>query len=219
MGRRGIFVDRDGVLCRGASSYVKSWEEFHWLAGALDGLLVLYPVGLPVIVVTNQSAVNRRLTTASEVADIHARMRAAVQEHGGRLDAVYFCPHRPDEGCQCRKPGQSLFRKAAEEWGIGLTGSYIVGDSRADLEAGWELNMKIILVRTGLGRETEANLGERRTNLVVVTDFLEAARWIRTRELDGALPTVGRHVWPSASSLNSASGEKVPVVRARKGVR
>lgn len=181
--RPGIFLDRDGVLCENRATYVRSWNEFCWLPGALEGLRILGRLGLPVIVVTNQSAINRGLATSAEVQDIHARMSADIRQAGGCVDAIYVCPHRPDEHCDCRKPGQSPFRQAAIEWAVDLSNSYLVGDNPADLEVGWDLQMFVILVRTGLGRETEFGLGDQQENLLVVRDFLAAARQIHCREM------------------------------------
>ncbi len=182
MSRPGIFLDRDGVLCENLATYVRSWHEFRWLPGALEGLRILARLGLPVIVVTNQSAINRGLATTAEVADIHARMSADIRRAGGRVDAIYVCPHRPDEDCDCRKPAQTLFQRAAGEWAVDFKSSYLVGDSPADLEAGWSLQMYVILVRTGRGRETEAACGHGPEGLLVVPDLKEAACVIRSRE-------------------------------------
>lgn len=181
MSRPGIFLDRDGVLCENLATYVRSWNEFRWFPGALDGLRILGRLGLPVIVVTNQSVINRGLATTAEVKDIHARMSADIRKAGGRVDAIYVCPHRPDEDCACRKPGQALFQRAAGEWAVDLKSSYLVGDSPADLHTGWSLQMFVILVRTGLGKVTESTLGQARGNLKVVSDLLDAARLIQWR--------------------------------------
>ncbi len=204
MPRRGIFLDRDGVLCENLPTYVKSWAEFRWLPAALGGMHVLARVGLPVIMVTNQSVVNRGLTTLASVASIHARMRAEIEQSGGRLDAIYECPHRPDEGCNCRKPGALLFRRAAAEWSLDLGSSYLIGDSRADLHAGWNLGMTVLLVRTGLGKKTEAELDGQRRGVLVVSDLMEAAQWIRAQETSlgpDAMPVPAMAVPPHATSL------------------
>jgi len=175
-----IFLDRDGVLCENRATYVKSWREFRWIPGAQEALRILARLDVPVVIVTNQSAINRGLTTAERVEDLHARLRHAVQRARGRLDAVYVCPHRPGEGCACRKPGVLLFRRAATELGLDLTRSYLVGDTLADLQAGWSLNMRVILVRTGLGEQTARRLGRGRGDVRFTRDILEAARWVET---------------------------------------
>jgi len=176
-----IFLDRDGVLCENRSTYVKVWQEFQWIPGARQALSIFERLDIPVVLVTNQSAINRGLTTLDAVVSLHDQMRQAIRDAGGRLDAVYICPHRPDEGCACRKPGVLLFRRAAAELEVDLTGSYLIGDDLSDLQAGWDLNLRVILVRTGLGQETAARLNRDDRQVRIVRDVLEAARWIATR--------------------------------------
>lgn len=173
-----VFLDRDGVLCENRSTYVKAWREFRWIPGARDALRMLARLGLPVVMVTNQSAVNRGLTTIEQVRDLHLRMQRVIRRWHGRLDAVYICPHRPDEECACRKPGLLLFHQAAEELGLDFERSYMIGDGLSDLRAGWDLNMRVILVRTGLGEETAARLDGAASRVGIVRDVREAVRWI-----------------------------------------
>lgn len=173
-----VFLDRDGVLCENSPAYVKSWQEFHWIPGALEALRILARLGMPVVIVTNQSAINRGLTTLDAVHNLHDQMRSAIREAGGRLDAIYVCPHRPDEGCACRKPGVLLFRNAAIELGLELADSYMIGDSLSDLQTGWDLNMRVILVRTGLGGKAAAQLDGEALRVHIVRDVREAAGWI-----------------------------------------
>lgn len=173
-----VFIDRDGVLCDNRATYVKEWGEFDWIPGAQEGMRVLARLELPIVMVTNQSAVNRGLTTLRKVHDIHARMRSTIQHTGGRLDAIYYCPHRPEEECACRKPGLLLFHKAATELGLDLTRSYLIGDNFSDLQAGWDLGLQVVLVRTGLGLQTAAQLDAAKRQVVTVQSVLEAAHWI-----------------------------------------
>jgi len=174
----GIFLDRDGVLCENRADYVKTWSEFKWIPGALDALRMLAELELPIIMVTNQSAVNRGLTTLEDVRDIHARMAADVRQAGGRVDAIYVCPHRPDEGCGCRKPGVLLFQTAAQDLAVALERSYLIGDNLTDLEVGWALGLQVILVRTGLGTGTADRIRGDGRQVLVLPDVADAARWI-----------------------------------------
>ena len=103
------------------------------------------------MVVTNQAAVNRGIITASAVGDIHRRMTAELTARGGRIDRIIYCPHRPDEGCDCRKPESGMLLQAAEEMGINLAGSYMVGDAATDLIAGSRVGCQTYLVLTGRG--------------------------------------------------------------------
>ena len=149
---RAVFIDRDGVVCRNREDYVKSWEEFHFLPGALDALARLAQTDLRIVVVTNQSAINRGIVPAEVVESIHARMVSAIEANGGRVDGVFYCPHRPDEGCSCRKPRPGLLLRAAEQLALDLEGSYLVGDAESDMRAGRAVGCRRFLVLTGRGR-------------------------------------------------------------------
>lgn len=173
-----VFIDRDGVLCENRATYVKTWSEFRWIPGAQEAMRILAGLELPIVMVTNQSAVNRQLTTMEQVHNLHREMQRAIAHGHGRLDAIYVCPHRPDEGCACRKPGLLLFAQAAADLRIDFQRSYLVGDSLSDLRAGWDLNMRVLLVRTGLGEDTAARLDGAAPPVLIVGDILEAARWI-----------------------------------------
>jgi histidinol-phosphate phosphatase family protein len=131
--RRAAFLDRDGVLPE--HDYVKSPAEFTWLAGAREGVLRLNREGWLVLVVTNQRGVARGLMTAQDVDAIHARAQRELAEIGARVDAFYFCPHRDEDACACRKPQPGLILRAAQEWRVDLEGSFLVGDDERDVTA------------------------------------------------------------------------------------
>lgn len=150
---RGIFLDRDGVICKNRSDYVKSWEEFQFLPGAKDSLVKLAKLGLPIIVITNQSAIGRKIISASTVEDIHRRMVAEIESCGGRIDKVLYCPHQPDDECNCRKPEPGMLQQAASEMKLDLCNSYMVGDATSDLIAGLRVGCHTFLVLTGRGVE------------------------------------------------------------------
>lgn len=150
---RAVFLDRDGVICKNRSDHVKSWEEFEFLPGAIDSLVTLARLELPIFVVTNQAVINRGMTTASSVEDIHRQMVSEISAHGGRIDDVLYCPHRPDEQCACRKPEPGLLLKAAQRWNIDLTQSYMVGDAATDILAGQQVGCRTFIVLTGRGSQ------------------------------------------------------------------
>src|SRR5690242_12788192 len=112
-----VFLDRDGVICYNRSDHVKSWAEFRLLPGALPALARLTQAGCRVVVITNQAVINRGQMTAAQVEDIHQRMVAAVAAAGGHIDLVIYCPHRPDEGCACRKPRPGMVLAAGARLG------------------------------------------------------------------------------------------------------
>ncbi len=151
-----VFLDRDGVINRDSEDYVKSWEEFEFLPGSLAALARLAAAGLRVIVITNQSAVNRGMITLGGLMDIHRRMRRAVAAAGGRVDDVFFCPHRPDENCACRKPAPGMIRAAARKYGLAPLRSAMVGDSARDVACGINAGCgRTVLVTSGLDPGTE----------------------------------------------------------------
>lgn len=150
--RRAVFIDRDGVICRNRSDYVKSWQEFVFLRGALRTLARLAQSDLAIVVVTNQSAINRHIVSEDTVADIHARMVRTVEMSSGRIDQVIYCPHRPDEHCLCRKPQPGLVLESARQLDIDVSGSYLIGDAFTDIMAGRVAGCaRCYLVLTGRG--------------------------------------------------------------------
>jgi D-glycero-D-manno-heptose 1,7-bisphosphate phosphatase len=127
-------------------------------------------------VVTNQSGVGRGLFTEQTLAAIHERMETAVRETGGELAAVYYCPHRPDEGCDCRKPKTALLRQLERDLGCSLAGAPFIGDRLSDVEAADGVGARAMLVRTGTGAATERLLRER--SLEVFDDLAAATRFL-----------------------------------------
>ncbi len=149
--RRAVFIDRDGVICRNRNDHVKSWDEFVFLPGALEALAWLARLDLYIIVITNQAIINRHIVPVEVVEDVHARMVRAVEAAGGRIDRVMYCPHRPDEHCPCRKPQPGLLLMAAEELGLDLSRSHLIGDAETDMQAGRAAGCRRYLVLTGRG--------------------------------------------------------------------
>lgn len=143
-----VFLDRDGVINAKAAEgdYIKSWSEFAFLPGALDGLRLLAEHDLRTVVVTNQRGIARGVMSERDLDDIHARMRAAVAEAGGRIDAIYFCPH--EGGCECRKPSPGLLRAAArDDARLRFEQSALVGDRAHDMQAAAAVGALRIYVR------------------------------------------------------------------------
>lgn len=178
-----IFVDRDGVINVNRDDYVKSWEEFAFLPGALDGLWALAGLPAPIVVVSNQSAIGRGLTTRALVDDIHTRMVERIRQHGGRVDGIFYCPHRPDEECQCRKPRAGLFLQAAAQLQLDLARSFFIGDAETDVLAALNIGATPLLVKTGLGANHIARLQHANILLSRVFDDLGAAsEWLATHD-------------------------------------
>jgi D-glycero-D-manno-heptose 1,7-bisphosphate phosphatase len=150
---RAVFLDRDGVICKNRSDHVKSVAEFEFLPGAIESLITLSQLNLPIIVVTNQAVINRGLATTDDIEQIHRHMVAEITAHGGRINDVLYCPHRPDEQCSCRKPEPGMLLNAAQRWGISLKNSYMVGDAATDIIAGQRAGCRTLIVLTGRGTQ------------------------------------------------------------------
>lgn len=148
---RAIFLDRDGVICENRHDHVKCWREFRFLPGARESIAALTYLGLPIIVATNQAVIGRGLVSAEVVEDINQRMVAELASYGGRIDQVVYCPHRPEDQCDCRKPEPGMLLQVAREMDLDLTRSYMIGDAASDLMAGQQVGCQTFLVLTGRG--------------------------------------------------------------------
>ncbi|MCB0140508.1 MAG: HAD family hydrolase, partial [Caldilineaceae bacterium] len=127
-----IFLDRDGVINRERSDYVKNWREFQFLPNALAALRQIATLPVPILVMTNQSAIGRGIVSRSVVDAIHRQMQHEVAEAGGRIDQVFMCPHRPDENCACRKPRPGLLLQALHQYDLPAAHTVFIGDSFTD---------------------------------------------------------------------------------------
>ena len=179
---RTIFLDRDGVINRNQArgDYVKSWEEFQFLPGALSAIARLTKAGFRLLVVTNQACVGRGIVPWATVQEIHARMIHEIARAGGRIDAVLCCPHTSQAGCDCRKPAPGLLRRAREEYGVDLGQALLVGDSIADVQTAAAVGIPAIMVLTGLGRI--ADLGSASVPCHIADDLAHAVRLILHEE-------------------------------------
>ncbi len=143
---RAVFLDRDGVINRlHMGKYVTKWEEFEFLEGALDAVTALAASDFKIIVITNQSAINRGFITEYELEVIHEHMTDSIEKAGGRIDSIYHCPHAPHEECTCRKPEPGMFEKAIGNHDIDVTGSWFIGDFQSDEEAAARVGLKFKL--------------------------------------------------------------------------
>ncbi|RKY39051.1 MAG: Clp protease [Candidatus Omnitrophota bacterium] len=145
-----VFLDRDGVINRypGDGKYVTQWEEFSFLPNVLKAIRRLTEEGYKIKVLSNQSGVNKGIYSPEALKDITRRMIREIEKERGRVE-VYYCPHREDEGCACRKPKIGLFLKATEGEEVDFKQTYFVGDSPVDVEAGRRIGCRTILVGSG----------------------------------------------------------------------
>jgi D-glycero-D-manno-heptose 1,7-bisphosphate phosphatase len=174
---RLVVLDRDGVINEAPSSYVVATRDWVPIAGSLEAIAALGRAGYRVCVATNQSCVGRGLVSTAVVEDIHREMCERVAAHGGRIDRVWYCPHRPDEGCDCRKPASGMLRDIGEYYGVAMNGVPVVGDAPTDLRAANAVGARPILVLTGKGRDTWSALGES-AGLEVYADLCAVSRML-----------------------------------------
>jgi D-glycero-D-manno-heptose 1,7-bisphosphate phosphatase len=152
-----VILDRDGVLNYDSAEFIKSAAEWRPLPGSLEAVARLNQAGWRVVIATNQSGIGRGLFDITTLNAIHDRMHKALAQAGGRIDAIFYCPHTQEMGCECRKPKPGLFLDIARRYGFDLTGVPCIGDSRRDLEAAAAVGGRPMLVRTGKGERTLAD--------------------------------------------------------------
>lgn len=152
-----VILDRDGVINEDSDEYIKSHAEWKAIAGSLEAIGRLNQNGFRVVVATNQSGIGRGLFDTDALNAMHAKMHRALATVGGKVDAVFFCPHTPEDACQCRKPLPGLFQQIAERFGVELANTYMIGDSERDIAAGTAAGCQVILVRTGKGERALAS--------------------------------------------------------------
>lgn len=150
-----VILDRDGVINHDSPAYIKSPSEWEPIAGSLEAIVRLNQAGWRVLVATNQSGVARGLYDMHTLNAIHQKFHQALAQLGGHVDAIFICPHGPDEGCHCRKPRPGLFLEAMQRFNLQGTTVLAVGDSLRDLQAAAQTGCQPWLVRTGNGLRTE----------------------------------------------------------------
>ena len=149
-----IILDRDGVINYGSDKSIKSPDEWKPIPGSLEAVARLNQNGYRVVVASNQSGVGRGLFEMAALNAIHSKMHKALAQFGGRIDAVFYCPHPADSQCECRKPKTGLFHQIAERFHADLAGVPAIGDSLRDLQAAAEAGCQPVLVETGKGKKT-----------------------------------------------------------------
>ena len=180
--RAAAFMDRDGTLVV-EKGYLAHPDDLELVAPAARALARLRDAGFALVVISNQSGVGRGFFPLKRVYEAMARLRRELRDRGVELDAVYFCPHRPEEGCECRKPGASLLRQAASNLNLALRRSAMIGDKRLDVETGHGVGALGILVRSGYGRDEERRIepDAKRVPDFVADDLDQAAEWLAAR--------------------------------------
>ena len=156
-----IILDRDGVINEDSDHYIKSVDEWLPIPGSIEAIAKLSKSGFTIAVATNQSGIGRGYYSLDALDVMHSKMCTLVKNNGGIISGIFFCPHHPDEQCDCRKPKPGLVNQIEEAFNCNAKGSIFVGDSLKDLQVAVVKHCKPILVRTGKGERTlEKGLGE-----------------------------------------------------------
>jgi len=177
-----IILDRDGVINEDSDQYIKSIDEWMPIPGSLEAIARLNQADYRVVVATNQSGVARGLFGFDTLNRMHTKMLKMLADVGGEIDGIFFCPHTPEENCECRKPKAGLLLDIAKRFDVDLTGVPVIGDSLRDLEAARLVNAAPILVRTGKGERTLAK-GEGLDGVPVYDDLAGAVDAILKSEM------------------------------------
>lgn len=149
-----VVLDRDGTINHDSDQYIKSPEEWRPIKGSLEAIARLTQAGYRVVVATNQSGIARGLFDTATLNAIHDTMQRAVHRAGGRIDAIFFCPHADESGCECRKPRPGMLLEIGRRMNAPLAGVPMVGDALRDLQAAAAVGARPVLVLTGKGRKT-----------------------------------------------------------------
>ena len=151
-----VVLDRDGVINHDSDNFIKSPEEWRAIPGSLEAIARLNQAGYRVVVATNQSGVGRGLFGMTMLTAIHEKMFKALGQAGGRIDAVFYCPHAADSNCDCRKPKPGMLVQIGSRFGVDLKDVSVIGDGLRDLQAAHAVGARPVLVLTGKGEKTHA---------------------------------------------------------------
>ncbi|MBO8131122.1 MAG: D-glycero-beta-D-manno-heptose 1,7-bisphosphate 7-phosphatase [Candidatus Marinimicrobia bacterium] len=149
MKEKAVFLDRDGTLNRDSLDYIKNLAEFELFDYTPEALKILKELGFKLIIITNQSVIARGMASTEEVEEIHDYLKKYLYKEGIKIDGIYYCPHHPEENCDCRKPNIGNIDRAIKDFNIDPLKSYFVGDSKRDIEAGKRAGCKTIMLLSG----------------------------------------------------------------------
>lgn len=175
-----VFLDRDGVINVDSPHYIKSASEFHFIPGSAEAIALLTQKNFDVIIITNQSAVGRKMITHNGLESIFVQMKKGIHKAGGEIKDIFFCPHTPDDGCTCRKPEPGLILKAVNQYNIRPSFSAMIGDSAKDIFCARRAGCGYaVLVQTGNGKKAALQLDKAKENPdFQAIDLMDAAKWL-----------------------------------------
>lgn len=153
-----IILDRDGVINEDSDDYIKTVDEWQPIAGSLQAMGRLFQAGYTLVVVTNQSGIARGFYDIEMLHAMHSKMDIMLEQYGGHVDSIFFCPHVQKDNCDCRKPKDGMFQDIIKRYQCDLKNVLAIGDSLRDLQAAQSAGAEAVLVRTGKGEKTIANM-------------------------------------------------------------
>lgn len=163
MAAQWIILDRDGVINYDSENYIKSADEWQPLPGSIDAIVDLKKAGYQIAIATNQSGLARGLFDLDDLEAMHAKLQGLLAERGYCIDAIFYCPHAPEDDCSCRKPRTGLLDALEQEFSTNLQGSWFVGDHLKDLQLALAKSCKPVLVLTGKGENTRKQIADDET--------------------------------------------------------
>jgi D-glycero-D-manno-heptose 1,7-bisphosphate phosphatase len=182
-----VILDRDGVINQDSANFIKNPNEWIALSGSLEAIALLNQSGYRVAVATNQSGIGRGLYDMAMLNSIHDKMHRALAQVGGRIDALFYCPHTADDNCSCRKPKTGMIEDIGRRFSVNLNEVFGVGDALRDMQAFADAGCKPILVRSGKGEETllDSQLPDKKLpkNTLIFADLAEAVQHIIADDL------------------------------------
>jgi D-glycero-D-manno-heptose 1,7-bisphosphate phosphatase len=177
-----VFLDRDGTINKEVG-YLDDPADLHLIPGAAKAIRLLNEAGIPTIVVSNQAGVGRGYFSATTVTAIHEQLAKQLAVQGAHLNDIYYCPHHPNEGCDCRKPKSGMLLQAAQEHSIDVRQAFVVGDKASDLDAGRRVGCRTVLVLTGYGEQARKTFdGAGFEPDYISAHLYDAVKWILKEE-------------------------------------
>lgn len=181
MPSKAVFLDRDGTVIE-EKDFIRTPEEIEFVPGSIEAIKLLRNLGYKIVVVSNQSGIGRGILTEKIVTDVNASFLRRLEDEDAAADALYFCPHHPDDNCDCRKPKTGMIERAVGELGLDLENAVVIGDKLADVKLGKNIGATTVLVLTGHGRKvldelTDSNPDEKPD--FVAENLLGAASWLK----------------------------------------
>lgn len=177
-----VILDRDGVINEDSPTYIKSADEWHAIEGSIEAMAALSRQRFRLFVASNQSGLGRGLFTQESLDSMHTKMQGLLAQAGGEVERIFYCPHVPEDACQCRKPATGLLDQLEEHLGGSIAGAYFVGDSLKDMQLAMAKNCRPLLVLTGNGQQTAKAEELNAHDILCFDNLLAASQYILSEQ-------------------------------------